>query len=229
MRLIREVRSFYSTKAKAGDWGALALASGAAAAVLAVVVLLALMPFVEKVSAGEIVVCETSSGGEKDVTIWNGDKDPGLHWQGMCKITTYHRTGSGSFSETMVVDGRRFVVRGTASYELKLTDEEMLKAHRAYGSERELFSRTVLNQVRVVLEEAALDPDWAAPKGNFVERKLKGALEYGLQRFKLSDGVMSTSEARQGLQQEMNRRLTQLGSYSVSAPTTVTLRSIKER
>jgi len=76
MRLIREVRSFYTTKAAAGDWGAIAFVSGAALVGLVIAVLIALMPFVENVSAGEIVVCETSSGGEKDVTIWNGDKDP---------------------------------------------------------------------------------------------------------------------------------------------------------
>ena len=229
MRLIREVRSFYSAKAKAGAWDTIILASGLALAALAGAVLLLLMPFVEKVGADEIVVCETSSGGEKDVTVWNGAKDPGFHWQGMCKITTYRRTGSGSFSETMVVDGRRFAVQGSASYELKLSDEEMLAHHRDYGSERELFDRTVLNQVRVVLEEAAGHPSWAAPKGGFVERKLKGALEYGLERFKLSDGFMSTAEARQGLQKEMNQRLTKLGAYSEKTPVTVTIRSIKER
>ena len=230
MRLIREVRSFYRAKAEARDWGTLALASGAGLAVLAIAAMLVLMPFVEKVAADEIVVCETSYGDGKDVDVWRGDKDPGFHWQGLCRITTYHRTGTASFKEPMTVDGRQYVVHGTASFDLsKLDDARMLEMHRAYGSEAGIYAGTVRAQVRSVLEEAAEDPDWAEPNGNYVERKLKGAFEYGLQRFKLSDGIVTTAKARQGLERELNRRLAGLGSSSKDTPVTVTLRSISAR
>lgn len=228
MRLTREVRSFYTDKAKDGDWGAIVVASGAALIVLALAVMLLLIPFVEHVGTGEIVVCETSSGGDKDVEIWRGDKDPGFHWQGFCKVTTYHRSDTRKFKEPLVADGAHYAVRGKATFRLALDDAQLLEMHRAYGSEDALYARHVLPKLRETLQAAAADPDWAAPKGNIVERKLKGALEYGLKRISPTGHIWTSPEARQELEKELNRRL-KASPGSADIPVEVTLGFVTER
>lgn len=183
-------------------------------------------PFLTSVDRGEIVVKDC--GG--DLTVWKYPKDEGVHWDGLCRTETYFAIDSVSFKEPIVVDGVRYVVRGTATFDLIDFDDDQVKAlHRTYGSEAGV-SNKVLGQVRIALQGAAADPGWAEPKGNIVERKLKGALEYSLKRVSPTGAIWTAPETRQALEREVNRRLIALsGTDDPSLEPTVTLGFTTER
>ncbi len=192
------------------------------------------MPFVEKVDRGEVVVCESRFGGGADV--WRGWLVDGWRWQGLGKVTTYHAETGIPFKEEIEVDGTRFIVRGTARFRVFGDDAKILAIHRTYGSEDAIAERHVLPAVEAALRDVAADPSWTRLEGGFVERKLKGALEYGLKRVSPTGAIWSSPETRRRLQEELTRRLTYapdasgIGGQRVrDIPITVELGFVTER
>lgn len=198
---------------------AIVLAVGCLVAVLA-------MPFVENVEHGEVVVCEPRFGGETKV--WRGWLVDGWHWQGLGKVTTYHAEAGRKFSIPIEAGGAAYVVRGVARFRVFGDDAKILSIHRTYGSEDAIASRLVLPAVREAVEQAAADPHWARLEGGLVERKLKGALEYGLKRVSPTGAVWTSHETRRALQDDLNARLVKAHPPS-GIPLTVELGFVTER
>lgn len=192
------------------------------------------MPFVEKVDHDEVVVCESRFGGETEV--WRGWLVDGWRWQGLGKVTTYHAEAGRKFTTEIDVGGTRYVVRGTARFRVFGDDAKILAIHRTYGSEDAIAERHVLPAVDAALREAAADPSWTRLEGDFIERKLKGALEYGLKRVSPTGAIWTSPETRRRLQDDLTRRLTYapdaagIGGQRVrDIPVTVELGFVTER
>ncbi len=184
------------------------------------------MPFVENVEHGEVVVCESRFGGGTDV--WRGWLVDGWHWQGLGEVTTYHAEAGRKFAVPVEAAGASFVVRGVARFRVFGDDAKILDIHRTYGSEDAIASRLVLPAVEKAVRAAAADPDWASPQGGFVERNLKGALEYGLKRVSPTGAVWTSHETRRALQDDLNARLAAAHTPS-GIPITVELGIVTER
>lgn len=180
-------------------------------------------PFLTSVDQGEIVIKDC---GDRDVTVWRSPADDGVHWDGFCRTETYYGSDTRSFKEPIVVDGVHYTVRGTATFGVShLLDRQIVELHRRYGSADALYQAIVLSPIHLALSEAVADPAWAQPQGGFVERKLKGVLEYGLKRISPTGHIWTAPETRQALEKRLNQRLTELGTL----PTTVTLGFVTER
>lgn len=174
-------------------------------AILAVVAAVSSLsyPFLTSVDRGEIVIRDCDG----DLTVWRYPKDEGVRWDGFCGVTTYYEIDSVSFKEPVVVDGRRFTVRGTVRFPMPADDAEMRALHEEYGSRAALVDKLVMPAVMAAIHDAAADPTWAQPQGNYVERKLKGAFDYGLKRVSPTGAIWTSHETRQRLQEDLNKRL----------------------
>lgn len=181
-------------------WALIALAAFVAVCLL-------LMPFVEWVEPGEIVVCESRFGGGTEVWREPVDGETDAHWQGFCKVTTYHSLTRGKFRQDVTVGENDYAVRGTVFFSLPTNDAALLEIHRAYGSEDGILGKFALPAARQAVQEAAADPDWTKPEGGWAKRQLKGALEYGLKRVSPTGGIWISPEIKKRLQDNLQERL----------------------
>ena len=167
---------------------------------------LVVSPFVETVAPGEITVCESRFG--RGIEVWrNSGKEADMHWQGLCRVTTYHAHARVPFKEPLDVGEMRYTVRGDARFDMPSGDAELLAVHEAYGSEEGVVEKLVTPAVRQALDAAAADPDWAVPDGGWASQKLKAGLEYGLKRLSPTGAIWSPHEIKKKLQQDIRRRL----------------------
>lgn len=184
------------------------------------------MPFVENVSYGEIVVCESRFGRGKKV--WRGGLDDSWHWQGLGQVSEYHEEARRNFRKEIQVDGTRYIVRGTVRFQLLGNDAKILALHQTYRSEDAIAERLVLPAVYAAIDQAVVDPTWTSLEGGFVERKLKGGLEYALKRVSPTGSIWMAPEARERLESYLNARLAQDRSDH-SMPIVIELGLVTER
>ncbi len=176
---------------------------GLVAAAIAVVVGAACYPFVTSVGSNEIVI--EDCGG--DLTVWRHPRDEGLHWDGLCRTRTYPAGSFVSFKEPAQGAGADVTLRGSLAVKLPADDDAMRALHRTYGSHAAFIDAAVRPVLLEELRAAAADPAWHEPKGNIVERKLKGALEYGIKRVSPTGAIWTSQEAKRALTEDVRRRL----------------------
>lgn len=176
-----------------------------ALAVIGVVILVCALayPFVTSVGRGEIVVKDC--GG--DLTVWRSPRDEGLRWDGFCRTETYGAVVGVKLSEPLPGADVDVTLRGRAYASLPADDAAVIALHREYGSEDAFVARAIAPAVLEDVRAAVAEPDWHRPKGNIVERKLKGAIEYGMRRVSPTGAVWTSHEAKRALSTDIQRRL----------------------
>lgn len=176
-----------------------------ALAVIGVVLVACLLsyPFLTSVDQGEIVIKDC--GG--DLTVWRSPQDEGIHWDGLCRTETYGAAAGRKFKEPLPGADVDVMIRGRAYALLPSDDAAMLALHRAYGSEDAFLDQAIMPAVMEDIRAAVADPAWHEPKGNIVERKLKGALEYGIRRISPTGAIWSSHETKRALTDDIRRRL----------------------
>jgi hypothetical protein len=160
-------------------------------------------PFVTSVGSNEIVI-EDCDG---DLTVWRSPRDAGLHWDGLCRTETYHADGFVRFKEPVQGADADVTLRGSVAVKLPSDDEAMRQLHRTYGSYEAFLDTDIVPVVLEELRAAAADPDWHQPKGGYVARKAKDALEYTLKRVSPVGAIWTSPEAKRALTEDVRRRL----------------------
>lgn len=199
---------------------------GPAAAIVigaALLVWLALTPFVTHVGQGEIVVEECG----RALTVWRGSREPGFHWDGLCATVAYPQELVMPFSEPIEVDEARVKLRGKVLVRLPADDDGVRELHRKTGSV-EALTREIAPMAMSEVLSAAADPGWHRTKGNPIERLGKDALEYALRRVSPTGAIWSSHEARHALEADIRRRL-QARSFPYGLKADIELGFVTER
>jgi hypothetical protein len=117
---------------------------------IALIALGALPNLIENQDASEILVVQSLDGELKVFT------DPGPHWQGLGKVTTYPRQKQYMFESTadrdtsiklQFNDGGTAQLHGSVNWEMPLDTDGIIKIHKAFNSPEGIESRAVVKML----------------------------------------------------------------------------------
>lgn len=99
----------------------------------------------QNVDANEVVVIQAPASGK--LSVYNS---PGVKWQGMGKVTVYHKLETYNFViPVRFNDGGHGEINGSVNYELPLDADHMVSLHTKYGSQEAIqkdLVETVVNK-----------------------------------------------------------------------------------
>ena len=155
-------------------------------AAAAVVMILLTGQIWQNVDADEIVVIQSPVSG--DLT-WH--TTPGLKWQGLGKVTTYHKRSIYSFDAKMRFnDGAHGTMKGSIQYELPTDEHNLTAIHVRFGSQAAVQAQlveTVVNKAIYMTGPLMSSKESYAERRNALISYVEDQVERGVYQTRQSD------------------------------------------
>lgn len=149
----------------------------------------------QNVDANEVVVIQAPASGK--LSVYN---TPGVKWQGMGKVTIYHKLETYNFViPVRFNDGGHGEINGSVNYELPLDVDHMISLHTKYGSQEAIqkdLVETVVNKSVYMTGPLMSSKESYAEKRTslilYIEDQIKnGVYATGQKEVKVKDPVTS--------------------------------------
>ena len=141
---------------------------------------------VQTVDADEIVVIQSPVSGN---LAWY--TTPGMKWQGLGKVTTYHKRSIYSFETKMRFnDGAHGTLTGSIQYELPTDDHSLTAIHVRFGSQesvQEQLVETVVNKAIYMTGPLMSSKESYAERRNELISRVEDQVAHGVYRTKQRD------------------------------------------